>query len=265
MAAEALFERDGSRFVPTSLTRGPWDPAAQHGGPPAALAARCCEREPGGERMQVVRITVELLRPVPLAPLTVTTRLTRPGKKVQLVEASMRADDVELLRATALRMRRLDLPLPEPLERPAPSPGPAAGTAAGPPWSSAGWRPAFHADAVEHRFVAGGFDRPGPATDWIRLRVPLVAGEPTSPLCRAVAAADFGNGVSWVLPRSEGWVFINPDLTVALHREPAGEWVCLEAVTIPEPHGIGLAESRLWDAEGPIGRAVQTLLLDRLT
>lgn len=264
MTGGALFERDGSRFVPTPLARGPWDPAAQHGGPPAALAARCCEREPGGEGMQVARITVELLRPVPLQPLTVVTRLARAGKKVQLVETSMRAGDVEVLRATALRMRRLDLPLPPQPERPVPPPGPPAGAAALPPWSSAGWRPAFHADAVEHRFVAGSFDRPGPATDWIRLRVPLVADEPTSPLCRAVAAADFGNGVSWVLPRSDGWIFINPDLTVALHREPVGEWVCLEATTVPEPHGIGLAESRLWDERGPIGRAVQTLLLDRV-
>src|SRR5439155_1666657 len=89
------------------------------------------------------------------------------------------------------------------------------------------------------RFVAGGFDRPGPATDWIRLRVPLVAGEPTSPLCRVAAAADFGNGVSWVLSRLEGYTFINPDLTIYLHRMPAGEWVCLEAATWPRSSPSG--------------------------
>ena len=123
--------------------------------------------------------------------------------------------------------------------------------------------PAFHSHAVEHRFVAGGFERPGPATDWIRLRVPVVAGEAPSPLARVAAAADFGNGVSWVLSRLAGYRFINPDLTVYLSRMPVGEWVCLEAVTAVEPHGIGMAESRLWDERGPIGRSVQSLLLER--
>ncbi len=96
---------------------------------------------------------------------------------------------------------------------------------------------------------------PGPAVDWIRLRVPLVAGEPTSPLARVVAAADFGNGVSWVLSRLDGWQFINPDLTVYVHRPLEGEWVCLDAVTHVAEHGVGLAESRLWDGRGVVGRA----------
>lgn len=263
MPDEALFVPDGEGFAPTALARGPWSPDAQHGGPPAALAARCCERTPGGDGMQVVRVTVELLRPVPLTPLRADARVVRPGRRVQLVEASLRAGDVEVLRATALRLRQQALPLPAGLERPAPPPGPATGGASVPPWSGALWRPAFHADAVEHRFVAGSFASPGPATDWIRLRVPLVAGEPTSPLCRAVAAADFGNGVSWILSRNDGWSFVNPDLTVYLHRHPAGEWVCLQAVTRVEPDGIGFAESRLWDEQGPLGRAVQSLLVAR--
>jgi hypothetical protein len=66
-----------------------------------------------------------------------------------------------------------------------------------------------------------------------------------------------------VLNRNDGWAFINPDLTVYLHRLPAGEWVCLDAVTYVEPHGIGLAESRLFDERGPVGRAAQSLLLER--
>ena len=261
--ADALFEPDGDRFVPGVLTRGPWSPGAQHGGPPAALLAFCIERYAGSAETQVTRMTVELLRPVPLEPLTVTVRPVRPGRKVQLVEAALRAGETEVARATALRIRVADLPLPPEIPiapRPA---GPAGGTASVPPWSHAVWRPAFHSDAVEHRFTSGGFDRPGPATDWIRLKVPVVAGADTPPLARVMAVADFGNGVSWVLSRNEGWAFINPDLTVYLHRLPAGEWVCLDAETVVEPHGIGLAESRLSDERGPIGRAVQSLLLER--
>lgn len=260
---DALFEKDGPHFVPTGFARGPWSPLALHGGPPAALLARSAERCEGGEGMLVARITVELLRPVPVEPLTVEHALLRPGRKVQLVAVSLRAGEVEVARATALRIRTIDLPVPAGSPADAPPPGPEAGRHIASPGAFRDDAVAFHSHGVEHRFVAGGFDRPGPATDWIRLRVPLVAGEVTSPLARAVAVADFGNGVSWVVSPQEGWQFINPDLTVALHRLPAGEWVCLQAVTIAESTGVGQAESLLWDERGRIGRAVQTLLIDR--
>jgi len=261
--ADALFEPDGSRFLPTALARGPWSPDALHGGPPGALLARCAERHAGGEGMFVTRVAVELLRPVPVAPLGVETTLLRPGKKVQLVGASLRAGDIEVARAVALRIRTRDLPLPEDLDSGTAPPGPETAPESVSPGIALRDYPGFHNRGVEHRFVAGAFDRPGPATDWIRLRVPLVAGETTTPLARVVAVADFGNGLSWVLPRSGGWQFINPDLIVALPRLPIGEWVCLEAVTFVEPTGIGQAESVLWDERGRLGRAVQSLLIDR--
>jgi hypothetical protein len=265
MAADegALFLPDGDRFVPTDLTRGPWSREAQHGGPPAALLARTIDRVPGGEDMMVARLTVELVRPVPVTPLVVTARPTRPGRKVQLIEASLCAGDVEVARATALRIRIAALPLPACADAAnAPLP-PEAGISSQPPWADAISYRSFHRDGVEHRFVGGSFEQPGPATDWIRLRVPLVAGEPTTPLARVAAAADFGNGISWTLPRTDGYVFINPDLTIYLHRLPTDDWVCLDAVTWVQPHGVGLAESRLWDRHGPIGRSLQSLLLDR--
>jgi hypothetical protein len=260
----ALFVPDGDTFVPTELCRGPWSPDAQHGGPPAALLARAAERHDGGDAMLAARLTVELLRPVPLAPLRVRAGFARPGRKVQLVAASLHAGETEVARALALRIRRADLPAAAGVApSPSPPPGPERGRPTGSPWGDGMAGPAYHRDAVDHRFVAGGFDRPGPATDWIRLRVPLVAGEATSPLARVAAAADFGNGISWVLPRDDGWRFINPDLTIHLLRHPVGEWVCLEAVTQPGPDGVGLAESRLWDERGLIGRSLQSLLLER--
>ncbi len=261
--ADALFEPDGSRFLPTDLARGPWTPDALHGGPPAALLARAAERVPGGDGMRTTRLTVELLRPVPVAPLSADATVLRPGRKVQLIGVSLRAADVEVARATALRIRTKDCPLPRELSAAAPPPGPAGGRPGASPWSDLIDYPAFHNRGVEHRFVAGGWDQAGPATDWIRLRVPVVAGEETSPLARVAAAADFGNGVSWVLSRTAGWQFINPDLTIALHRLPDGEWVCLEAETMVEEDGIGQAVSRLWDERGRLGVAVQSLLVDR--
>jgi hypothetical protein len=115
--------------------------------------------------------------------------------------------------------------------------------------------------AMELRFARGTFGT-GDVAAWMRMRCDLVDGEKPSPLQRLMVAADSGNGVSMVLDWRE-WVFINPDLTVYLHRMPEGEWVCLEATTTPDPHGVGLAESRLHDVRGPIGRAVQSLLVDR--
>lgn len=259
---DALFVPDGDRFLPTALARGPWSPEAQHGGAPAALLATCLERAGGGD-MHPARLTIELLRPVPIAPLTVEAVVTRPGRKVQIVEARMRAGETDVARAVLLRIRRADLPLPPALQAAEPPPGPHRGVDGAPPWTESTWRPAFHRDAVEHRFVAGSFLEPGPATDWIRLRVPVVEGEAPTPLARVMAAADFGNGVSWVLHRDDGWQFINPDLTVYLHRLPVGEWVCLASVSHMESHGVGLAESRLWDDAGPLGRALQSLLLER--
>jgi hypothetical protein len=209
--------------------------------------------------MHPARLTVELLRPVPLAPLTVSARLLRPGRKVQLVEAALHAGGTEVARATMLRIRAQALALPAGLgDAPTiPPPGDAAPIA--PAWSG---DVAYHSHATEHRAVRGAWAEPGPIVDWIRLRHPVVPGETPSPLERVAAAADFGNGVSNVLPFTE-WLFINPDLTIHLHRLPVGEWVCLDAVTLPGPDGAGLAESALHDERGRIGRAVQSLLLER--
>jgi len=113
---------------------------------------------------------------------------------------------------------------------------------------------------MEHRFVRGSFLEPGPATVWMRARVPLVAGEAMSPLQRVLVAADSGNGVSATLDWRE-FLFINCDLTVHLARHPADEWVCLDAVTQPEPDGVGIADTALFDERGRIGRSVQSLLV----
>jgi len=260
----ALFVPEGDAYVPTELTRGPWSPDAQHGGAPAALLAREATRFANGDDMLVTRLTVELLRPVPLAPLRMSARMVRPGRKVQLVEVGLSVSDTEVARALALRIRRGDVPIPESARGSfSPPPPPSAGHESLPPWLTTEGPVGYHSHAVEHRFVAGGFDRPGPSTDWIRLRVPLIADEPTPPIARVAAAADFGNGISWVVSRLDGYSFINPDLTLYTYRDPVGEWICLEASTVLDSLGTGLAESRLWDERGPIGRSLQSLIVER--
>lgn len=261
---EALYLPDGDRFVPTALTAGPWDPEAQHGGPPSALLMRAVEAVPAGGPVQIARLTVELLRPVPLVPLEVEAVVTRPGRRVQAVAASLRAGGIEVARATALQVRRADVdlpPLPDP-DDPVP-PVPETGLPQLFPGNAADLV-AYHSAGVDLRFVGGGFDRPGPSTCWARLRQPVVAGEEPSPAVRTAAVADFGNGLSWVLPMDR-WLFINPDLSIHLAREPVGEWVCLASSTLPGASGAGLAESSLFDEHGRFGRAVQSLLVEPRT
>jgi hypothetical protein len=247
----AFYSRDSERYVPSELTRGPWDPDAQHAGPPAALLGRAVERCEPREGMQVGRITLEILGPVPLAPLETTARVVRPGRSVELLEASLSGPEGEVMRATAWRLRPGDVALPSDGAPPGPDHGKTRD------FFPTGQEVGYHV-AMDYRFVDGAFLEAGPATVWMRMRVPLVAGEDPSPLERVLAAADSGNGVSAALDYHR-YLFINTDLSVHLLRMPAGEWVCLDARTHVD--GLGLSDTALWDERGLIGRAAQTLLV----
>jgi Thioesterase-like superfamily len=259
--SEAFYERSGSdSFVASELTRGPWDPGAQHAGPPSALLGRAVEELVGDGGFQVGRVVFEILKPVPIGPVRVESRVLRPGKRVQLVEASLSGENGELMRATAWLLRRNELELPQgAVADDPPPPGPEEGWT--PEFFPTGQDVGYHT-AMEWKAVAGAFLEPGPATVWMRMRQPLVDGEEPTPLQRALVAADVGNGISAVLDWRE-YVFINVDLTVHFERMPEGEWVCVDAVTRPQPTGIGSAESVLSDERGRIARAAQSLLVAR--
>jgi len=259
----ALFERDGDRFVPTPLTRGPWDPRAMHGGAPSALFTHVCEQHDPGPAAFVARVTVELFRPVPLVPLTMRVRTIRPGRKVQWLEAALLdADEREMARATVLRLRSDDVDTSGAVNVVAdPVPPRATGRA---PEAVFGPGDIGYWNASDVEIVAGNWMEPGPGTAWFRLRCAVVAGESVSPAARATAVADFGSGVGNPLRYTHA-TGINADVTVALHRHPIGEWVCLESGAWANPHGVGLAETRLHDNHGPIGRAVQMLLIESIS
>jgi hypothetical protein len=258
---EAFFIPDGDgRFIPTELTRGPWDPRAQHAGPPAALLGWAVERRCERTGMRVGRATFEILRPVPIAPLELTTELLGGGRSIERVSASLASGGAEVMRVAAVLIRtaRLDLPDGEPPSWPLAAPaGPESGSPL--PFFPTGSDAGYHT-AMEWRFVEGAFLEPGPATVWLRMRHPLLPGEEPSPLQRVLIAADSANGVSTVLDWRR-WLFINADLTVHLHRPPAGEWICLQARTTVDGAGIGLAESVVHDRQGPVARGLQTLFV----
>jgi acyl-coenzyme A thioesterase PaaI-like protein len=259
-AQEAVFSAQGELFVPSEHARGPWDPEALHGGAPAALLTRAFQLQEPGAELPIARLNFELLRPVPSVPLSLTTRIVRPGRRVQELAGEIHAGEELICRASALRVQ----PVPEEIP---PEARAALGEAMPPPEAAEAVRfalddsagPSFAASAMEMRAL----DDPlaaGPARVWMRLRRPLVAGEPVSALARAAATADFGNGVSAVLP-FERFLFINADLSLHLHRQPRGEWIGLQARTLLHPGGSGLAESVLHDRDGAFGRAFQTLVV----
>ena len=253
---DSFYESDGDRYLSSELTRGPWDPGAQHAGPPAALLGRELERLEDAGEFQIGRLSFEIMRSVPIAPLRTEARIVRPGRRVQLIEATLSDDEGEVMRARGWRLRT------EPVELP-PLPGPEAPVsiedAEARDFPPTGQDVGYHT-AMDYRFVSGAFQEPGPASVWMRMRQPLVDDEPPSPLQRVLAAADSGNGVSATLDW-RSYLFINVDLNVHLDRMPEGEWVCLDAVTLPQPNGVGTADTLLLDERGRVGRALQTLLI----
>jgi hypothetical protein len=250
---DAFYSLDGDTAVASELTRGPWDRNAQHAGPPSALLGRAIELCEPRDGMRVGRVTVEILAPIPIAPLSVSARVVRPGRSVEMLEASLEGPDGELMRARAWRLATADINAD--WEQEDPPPGPEDATAL--EFFATGERVGWHT-AMEIVFARGKFLEPGPATVWMRPRVALVEGEQVSPLQRTLLAADGGNGVSAPLDWS-GFIFINTDLTVHLLRPPSGEWVCLDSVTHVD--GLGMTDTALWDERGRLGRAAQTLLV----
>lgn len=259
MSEDAFFTAVGDdRYRASEYTRGPWSHEHQHAGPPAALLARAIEAQlPDEPAMQVVRVTLEILRPVPIATLTVASETGHPGRRVRLIDATLSdADNKVCLRARALAVRTEQVPVPPLLDQETQPAPPDRCDAFEFPFFAAG---ASYDRAMETRIARGTWGE-GPVTAWMRMRLALVAGEKPSPLQRVVTAADSGNGLSVVLDLKR-FTFLNPDLTVYLHRPPVGEWVCLDAKTTPEASGIGLADTRLYDEQGPIGRSDQSLII----
>ena len=251
----AFFEDLGDgRFRATTHATGPWDPGSQHGGPPSALLGRCIELTAPRDEMMTARVTVEILGPIPVAELAVTAQVVRPGRSVELVEATMTAGDRAVAKATAWRVRRTAGVAVPSKARPTPPLPPPEGEQ-----DTEGWD-AGYMTSIEWRLAEGSFSRRGPAVAWGRMRVPLLDSEPTSPLSRVLILADSGNGVSREVSFRTSY-FINPELTVHLHREAVGEWICLDAGTAISDGGVGLATSVLSDVEGPIGVGAQSLLV----
>jgi hypothetical protein len=246
----------GGVFGSSAATAGPWGPRTQHAGPPSALIGRAFERHEPREGFRIVRVTLELPRPVPVGELHVEVRTVRAGGRAELLEGEITAGGQQVMLARAWRMIAAPADTPALREPPgAPLPGPQ------PPHAMSGVHLDGYINAMEWRFAAGsGFDTPGPGAAWARQRIPLVAGEEDTPLSRALTLADS----NWAIASELDFVrklVVNTDITLALHRDPVGEWLCLTSATAASPAGSGLASGRLDDTIGDCGRVLQTLLV----
>jgi hypothetical protein len=260
LPSSAYVALDNGSFASTDLTRGPWHPEHQHGGPPIALAARGIERAAAGLGLaHVARLTANLLRPVPIAELAVAVQTEYAGRNVAHFSAQVSAGGKEFVRCTAVAQREAELDIPSGLQgHPLPqAPRPVEQSPVQRfPFST---KTIGYQDLIESRMAEGAMFR-GPSAVWFRMRCPLVAGEEPSALQRVAVAADSGNGISAILDFRR-YIFVNSDLTINLLRKARGEWICIDARTLLGTDGGGLAESRIFDERGLIGRSTQSLAI----
>ena len=252
--------RPDGAFDSTELTRGPWDAGHQHAGPPIALAARSLVAAAQALGMQhVARLTASVWRPIPIATLKLETATDYAGRNVAHLSARLMSGDRELARFTALAQREAEVRVPRKLAGHPPPQAPATPEASpGIEFPHRTGVTGYH-DLVEMRTAEGTLLR-GPCAIWFRLRYTLVEGEAPGALERVAVAADSGNGISAVLDL-RNYTFVNSDLTINLLRPAQGEWICIDARTFIGPAGGGLAEARIFDVTGLIGRSTQSLLV----
>ncbi|GAB3296113.1 thioesterase family protein [Parasphingorhabdus pacifica] len=254
-----LFEPHGDLFLPTEAAGNPWGELTG-GGPVAGLLARAVESAIDDDQLVVARLTVDLLRPVPRTPVDVSTRVLRAGKRLQVLEAVLTADGVELARGVAQALRRTDVDGDGPTT-PVPFEGPEGIEDGALLPAELGLRWGVH-DVIDVRWIANQLTEDGTSRAWMRIPLPLLPGEPLSPLARTSILVDCISAASPLGTIFGPW--INSDITLYLHREPEGEWLGMEMTRDVQPSGLGVATARLFDEHGPVGSASEAVLVNQL-
>lgn len=262
--SNALFLRDGDFFIPTDLAGGPWNPQHLHGGPPTGLLAQVLEAALNPADMRLARLTVDLLRPVPRAPLKVSVETVRTGRRLQLLSGSIFAAGTEVCRASALYLEQQAIDVPDYGQFKS-APMPPRDESKLSTLAELGGFAHKHGGLIGLHTTAeaclvDGAGGQGQGRVWMRLPVPVIADETTSTTVQIATLADFGNGVGQ-LSVNDNAGSINADLTLYLHRPPAGPWLGLDSRSRMEPNGSGLTETTLYDERGLIGRVVQATLV----
>ncbi len=255
---DAIFIPDGDLLIPQPTAAGPWFPGVQHGGAVTGLMARAIEQAPAAQPMMLTRMSVDMSRKVPMGPTRVLARVLRDGRRVQSLACDYEVDGEIVGRATAMRIRIDDsvvaddqVPAPWPEDEPPPGPD-------GIPEIEI----TVHGRDFVHNFsMRRQEDVPGRSISWLRLNVPFVAGEPTSPMTFAAAAADMIASAGSIMDFDK-YLSVNPDLSMQFHRVPEGDWIGQRSLVRVSPRGFGSTDAQLFDATGSIGRSMKSLLID---
>lgn len=254
----SYFEADGDAFVPTPLANGPWGTTIS-GHVVGGLLGHVIDRDAGDADFQPARLTVDLLRPAAMTPITARTDVVRNGRRLKLIHAELLQDDVVVARASTLLLRRGDQP-----------PGDVwSGAATMPPlpedfghpleggsmmvWTY-GRSPASAGPGVD--LTEWGHD--GPKFVWVREPNPLVRDQPLTPFTRAAMAGDVASSLTHY--GTAGLQYINADYTLTLSRLPDGPDIGLAALTQSHDAGVAAGSAAIFDRRGPIGAATVTAL-----
>ena len=254
-----FFHIDDNFMVANDSARSPWAADACHAGPPTGLFARAAEQRIADK--QLVRLTVNYVRPVPMSGVRIQTDVLREGRIATALSLSMidREDRVCAHAMTTHIVKEEVDQLPTPPRHP---PATTDETPRDFVFSNAPHGQPFFANFVETRYAPGFEPGPGPKTIWMRTPA-LIEGESMSPFQSVCPLADCGNGVSFnAHPREVSC--INPDISLTLHRLPESEWLASSAISHWEPTGIGMSHATLHDESGEIGVATQSLFLRHL-
>lgn len=262
MGSDALFVHVGpNAFRPTDYTRGPWSPDSLHGGPVVGLLARTLERAvaAGGlqtETLLCSRLTVEMLRPVPLDVLVADAVVIKPGRRTAVVDASLTHGGRVVARATSqwIAFDPTAAPLAGcvPARPPTPAEPRLAATIDYPV-------PGFNCDTCDLRYVSGSHETSGPGVSWINLHSSLVEGEDNTPFVRVATVSDLVAAAGWE-ETPDGGSYINPDITLQLLRLPRGTWIGVDARVVHGGNQAAMLQADVFDDHGPIGRVVQSLV-----
>ena len=249
---EAFFTRVGDELLPAPHARSWWAAGMLHGRLLGGLAARALEREHTAEGLHFTRLTVDLFRNAPMAPVRVETCRVRDGRRIRVADATVHGADGVIARASAVLLRRTEqppghVPATPPWDAPAPDQLPAPRDGAWAVWMF-----------DEHNRTTHTSEGTGKRRAWLRETRELVAGEPLSPFVRVALAADTASPLAH--GGDAGLQFINADYTLCLSRLPLSDAIGLESGAHSSEDGVAVGHCTLHDAAGPIGYCMTTAL-----
>lgn len=246
--ARPWYELDGERLIPTGVAVGPIG-GAQHGAAVAAIVARAVEAAPSPVPMDIVRLTIDLSRRVPLGVTEARANVRRGGKRVQVVEVTLLVDGAEVGRSEGLRMRSGEVIDPTEIRPDVPPVFDRSTHMTDSPWPGSVFLGSM--DITFEHF--GG----GRALYWLRICDQMIAGETMSPAVRAAVAADVVLTGGSTFPNNAS---LNADLTMSLHRLPVGEWIRIESAVHANAGGWGTSVGTLADLQGAFGHVTKSVL-----